>query len=121
EAGHALGIHRRHGVAVHIGRHLIGEGLHLVAPHAGRRRLEAGRSGGVEESFQEVHGVSGHGWRTGMGERRTRRRRRTLSAATPGANSCMCLGGASAYSVPPCMLTTTRSARPLALTSRIAG
>src|SRR2546425_634094 len=81
EAGHALGIDGPHGVAVHIGRHLIGEGLHLVAPHAGRRRLEAGRPGGVEESFQEVHGVLGHGWRTGVGERRTRSRRRTLSAA----------------------------------------
>src|SRR6266699_3081242 len=86
EPGRALGIQRRHRVAVHVGCYLIGEGLHLVAPHAGRRRLEAGRPGRIEESFQEVEGVSSHGLRAVVGERRTRSRRRTLSAAPPAAS-----------------------------------
>jgi len=50
EPGRALGIQRRHRVAVHVGRYLIGECLHLFAPHAGRRRLEAGRPGVLSRS-----------------------------------------------------------------------
>src|SRR2546430_15276024 len=82
----SLGIQRRQRVAMHVGRHLIGEGLHLLAPHAGRRRLEAGRPGCIEKPLQEVQGVSRHGVRRVVGERRTCSRRRTLSAAAPVAS-----------------------------------
>ena len=61
EAGRTLGMQRCYRVAMHVRRHLIGEGFHLLAPHASRRCLEAGRPGCVEESLQEVEGVSRHG------------------------------------------------------------
>src|SRR5205807_3962730 len=64
---------------------LIGERLDLLPPNAGGRRFEPGGSGRVEQSLQEGEGIARHGL-DGMGvERRTRRRRRTLSAAAPVA------------------------------------
>src|SRR5213078_1538276 len=77
EARRAPRVQRGDRVAVH-------ERLHLLAPHAGGRGLETGRSGGVEQTLQELrrrfcHGCAGV--ESGMPSRR-----RTLSAAAPVAS-----------------------------------
>src|SRR5207248_360318 len=67
-----------------VGLHLVHERLHLLAPHAGGRGLETGRSGGVEQTLQELQRRFGHGCaevESGMPSRR-----RTLSAAAPVAS-----------------------------------
>ncbi len=78
-----VGVERGHGVAVHIGRHLIGKSLHLVAPHTSGRGFEARGPRRIEQPLQKVERVWRHGLRND--ERGRPSRRRTLSAAAPVA------------------------------------
>ena len=64
QARRARRIHDAHRVAVRVGAQLVSEALYFFPPHPRRRDLEAGGTGGVEQSFQEVV-RAGHGMLVG--------------------------------------------------------
>ena len=61
DAGSALRIDGREGVARGIGQHLVGETFRFGTPGFRGRRLEGGRAGGVEQGLEERQGLRAHG------------------------------------------------------------
>ena len=59
-AGFALGVERRHGIAMNIGAHIVGKRGDFVTPHPCRRLLEPRGPRRIEQLLEKSDGLDGH-------------------------------------------------------------